>query len=510
MPIAQLGQVNLSALNVPQGLVQIVKPQFLFGGVSTNIGGFVGTASWGPVGLPMTFGNYSQYAQIFGPTINRTYDIGGHVILADSQGNGVWAGVRVTDGTDTAATVAILTNCLTLTARYTGSLGNSVSATIATGTQTGSYKLVISCPGLSSEVFDNLAQGLTGNAIWVAVANAVNNGASSIRPASAIIVATAGTGTTTPAIASYTLAGGTDGVAAITTAVLLGVDAAPRRGMYALRGTGIARFALCDLADVTSFSTQLAFAADIGAEAIATTPASDTIANAASEMATAAIDSPWAKVIFGDWIIWNDTINNVPQRLTSPQALAMGIRGNLSPQNSTLNKPIAGIVGTQSSFLGRTYGYADLQQLAAARVDVVCQDRTLSNSFIFRLGINSSSNQVLQDDAYTDVTNFLAKSVQIIANQYIGQTQTPTERRQARVALQEFLSLAQKNGIIGTADGSQAFQVILDGTNNTAASAALGFQYAYVKAIYLAIVRYFVINLEGGASVTVSNTPPQQ
>ena len=624
MPIAALGQINISALTVPQALVQIVPPQYLFGGVSTNVGGLVGTASWGPVNVPTTFGNYAQYAGIFGPTINRTYDMGAHVILAQAQGAAYFTGVRVTDSTDTAASAniqgvaatgtvtftgqptaaqiitiggtvvtfvasgavgnqvniggtlaltltalqtllagssdtnivkasysvtttaltvtyktlgtsgnsfTIATNVtgatpsgatlsgggygMTATALYTGSLGNYIATTIQPGTKNGSWKVINTCMSptgqLATEVFDNLAAGLSGNAVWVALASAVNVG-SGLRGPSQLVVLTAGAivaaPTSTPT--TYTYAGGTDGASSITSSILMGVNTVPRTGMYALQGTNVARFALCDCSDVTTFLTQATFALSIGAEAICVTPASDTLTSAATELNNQGVDTYSIKVIFGDWVIWTDTINQLPQRMTSPQAIALGLRGNLSPQNSLLNKPIYGIVGTQSSILNKQYSYADLQVLSLARMDVICLDQTLTNNFIFRLGQNASSNQVTWDDAYTDVTNFLAKSMVIIAAQYVGQTQTPDERRRARISLEQFLAFAQFNGIIGTADGSQAYQVTLDNTNNTQTSVALGFQYAYVKAVYFGIIRYFVVSLEGGASVTISSSAPGQ
>ncbi|HYA07487.1 MAG TPA: hypothetical protein VEF90_16500 [Xanthobacteraceae bacterium] len=623
MPIAQVGQVNVSALNVPQILVQIVPPQFLFNGVATNVCGIVGTASWGPVNLAQPFGNYAQYVSIFGPTINRLYDMGGHVLLAAAQGAGYFAGVRITDGTDTAAgavvpatgaaaatgsltfsanpsaaatitlngtvwtfvsaitgsnqlligtalaatltaaaavlnasadantakmtyvatatainiaAVALGTggNALTLaasaatasgavlsggtagttgvtwTAKYTGSLGNSVAVLLTKGTAANSYKIVVSCPGLATEIYDNVGANLSGLALWTALAAAINNGSSTIRPPSNIIIATAGTATAAPILASTPLSGGTDGVTSITTATFLGVDAPPRSGMYCLRHMGVAQFDLCDCSDLTSLSTQIAFGVSIGAYCIFATQPSDTISNAAAELSQYGIDSFVAKVLFGDWIIWNDSVTATPQRMTSPQAVSLGFFGNASPQRNSLNKPIQGIVGTQSTVLGKTYGYSDFQNLAAARMDVITLDRTITNNFVHRLGINTSSNPVIMGDEYTRVIFFLAKSIQVVGAQYIGANMTPTEMLQAKVALQQFLALAQTNGIIYTFDGSQAYQVVLDTSNNTQATAALGYQYAYVKAIIGPIVRYFIINLEGGSSVTISNTPPGQ
>jgi hypothetical protein len=82
-------------------------------------------------------------------------------------------------------------------------------------------KAVVSAPGLVPEAFDNIGSGLSGNALWVAIANAINNGTSAIRGPSQIIVASAGVGVTAPSAATYTLAGGTDGT---TTTVALYVD----------------------------------------------------------------------------------------------------------------------------------------------------------------------------------------------------------------------------------------------------------------------------------------------
>lgn len=626
MPITLLGQTNVSALKVPQTLVQIVPPQFLFNGVQTNVVGLVGTASWGPVGLAQPFGSYAEYATIFGPTINRMNDMGGHVILAQAQGAAFFAGVRVTDGTDTAATGTVLatgatqatgtitytvqptaastitlngtvwtfvsalttgnqlligaslaatlanaapvlnastdantakmtysasatvltitaiapgttgnsltlaagtgagtvsgatltggtagTTGLTLTAASTGSLGNTVTWSLQNGSARGSYRIVLTGKGLATEVYDSVGAGLTGNALWIALASAVNNGSSTVRPASNLVIATAGAATAAPIVGTLgnvTLAGGTDGVTSISTANLLGVNSAPRSGMYALQGQNCAQITLCDCFDLTSLSTQVSLGSQIGAYMIMATEPSDTLVNAETELSQLGIDTFVAKVLFGDWLLWIDTVNNVQARMTSPAAASIGFFGNASPQVNSLNKALNGFWGTQSTVLGRTYSAADFQILANARMDVIALDQTLSGNFIHRLGINTSSNEVIFGDEYTRTVFFLALSLNVIGNQYIGANMTPTEMLQAKTALQQFLQLAQTNGIIYTFDGSQAYQVVLDSSNNTQAQAALGYQYASVMVIIGPIVRYFVINLEAGSSVVISSTAP--
>lgn len=622
MPIAMIGQVNVSALNVPQALIQIVPPQYLFAGVPTNVGGYIGTASWGPVNLPRTFGNYAQYSQTFGPTINRLNDIGGHIILSQLQGAAYFCGVRITDGTDTAATGVVLdagvkaagtitfasqpsnnstitlngtvvtfvtsgavgnqvnigvdlaatlvalkafldastdaqiikctyavsatvltityatagtagnsftlaagtvpasngtvsgatlafgaapTTGATATAKYSGTFGAGIKINVFAGVQSGTYKIVITAPGFSPEVFDNIGLGLTGANLWAAIVSAVNNGSSTIRPASDLIVLAVGASVLAPGIVQNALSGGSDGVSSLTTAHFIGVDALPRTGMYALRGQNTAQFTLCDCTDMAALSTMEAFGLSEGTYGVFARAASDTLSAAQTALADNGIDTFTLTVIFGDWPLWLDTINNVARRTTSPAAIKMGLLGNLSPEQNTLNKPIRGIVGTQSSVLGKTYSYSDFQTLAQARMDLICLDRSLTNHFVFRQGINTSSSPVIKGDEYTRITYFLAKSLQEIANQYIGSVITPRQMRQAKIAFDTFLGFAEFNGIIGTFDGTQAYQTVIDKTNNSQATVALGYEYAYIKVIYQGILRYFIVNLEGGASVTIEN-----
>ena len=82
---------------------------------------------------------------------------------------------------------------------------------------------------------------------------------------------------------------------------------------------------------------------------IGVSPAGDTITNFATSIATAGIDSYAMKLIFGDWCYIFDPVNN-QTRLISPQGFIAGLLGNMTPSNSTLNKPHSqGIIGTQKT-----------------------------------------------------------------------------------------------------------------------------------------------------------------
>jgi uncharacterized protein len=343
--------------------------------------------------------------------------------------------------------------------------------------------------------------------IWGNLVAAVNNGQAGVRAPSNICIASIGTGTGAAVNGDTAFAGGSDGAAAITAAVMIGQDVAPRKGLYALRGTGCSVVDLRDVSDSTQWTVMLAFALSEACFVGTSSALGDTISNAASELSTAGIDGYGLKVCFGDWVYWNDQVNGV-QRLIAPATFWAGLRANLAPMHSTLNKPMAGVVGTQKSASGAgTYSQADLQALATDRLDVLANPAPGGNYFAFRFGNNVASNPAVNGENYTMMTNFLAKSIGAWAGSNIGLLQTPKQRRQAKASLDNFLlSLwrQQPEPMIGNAQGTQPWQVVLDDSNNPPDQVALGYEVAAVRVQYLAVIRWFIVNLEGGQTVTIT------
>jgi hypothetical protein len=503
MTIVQAGSINTTALVVPDLYIQIQPPQTQYlNGVPTNVLGLVGSASWGPTNSPTTVGNVAQYAAIFGPVQNRRYDLGTILAAAVQQGANNFKVVRVTDGTDTAAQVVVLTNCITFASKWTGSFGNGITVTVSAGTQSGTFKVVVAAPGLVPESFDNIGAGLSGNALWVAIAAAINSGNSVLRGPSQIITATAGAGTTAPASTTYNLAGGTDGATTINGSVLLGQDTVPRKGMYALRNTGASVVALADCADSTTWSTQIAYGLSEGSYMVDATPSGDTIANALSVKSGAGIDSYALKLCFGDWVYWLDSYNGV-LRLISPQGFMAGMLANLSPQNSSLNKQMQGIVGTQKSIANQQYSNAELQQLGAAGFDIITNPVPGGSYFGARFGRNTSSNAVIHGDNYTRMTNYIASTLNAGLGKFVGLLQSASVRAQALATLSAYFDNLQQQGMIGDPNGDPAYSCVLDASNNPASRVALGYMQADVKVKFLAVIEYFLVNVEGGQSVQI-------
>ena len=507
--IVQQGSLNTTALIVPDLYVQIVPPQnTLINGVPTNVLGVIGTASWGPVGQPMIIGSMAQYAATFGPLQARKFDMGTQTAIAAQQGASNFRCVRVSDGTDVAATVTVQTNCLTVTALYTGSFGNGVTVAISAGSKAATFRAVIGAPGFQPEVFDNVPG--TANAFWVNLAAAINGGNSVLRGPSNFVTAAAGAGTTAAATATYTLAGGTDGVATITAATLIGLDTTPRKGMYALRGQGCSVAMLADADDSTQWTTQAAFGLSEGIYMIAVSPAGTPIANGTTGTvdlkATAGLDSYAVKLMHGDWIYWNDPTSG-SVRLVSPQGFAAGRLANLSPEQSSLNKQVYGVVGSQKAGLqaaqNTTYATAELQVLIQAGIDVISNPQPGGAYWGCRAGHNSSSNASINGDNYTRLTNYIASTLAAGMGQYVGQVVNATLFQKIRGTLLSFFGNMLQVGQLGSTDGSLPYGVICDTTNNPSTLTGLGYVTANAQVQYQAINEKFIVNLEAGQTVQV-------
>jgi hypothetical protein len=510
VPISQQGSVNTTSLIVPDLYVQIVPPQNLvLNGVPTNVVGIVGTATWGPVDEPAIVGTMADYAQQFGSIVPRKYDMGTHVATAVQQGATNFRCVRVTDGTDGAASVVVPGSNASFTAIYTGSLGNNIALKLGAGTQPNTWRLSVLLSGFEPEIYD----GLVGNgaAFWTGLAAAVNSGLGPQRGPSLLIIASAGGTTASPASFSLTLgasSAGSDGATQVGSNQLVGADTPGRSGMYGLRGQGCGLALLADCDDSTTWTTQAGFGLDEGIYMILTTPAGDTITNAVATMAAAGLDCYAAKLMFGDWLWWSDQVNNTI-RLVSPQGFAVGRLANLSPEQSSLNKQIYGVIGSQrtgtpGSGQSTAYSAADLSALLGAGLDLICTPQPGGSYWGVRGGNNSSSNAAIDGDNYTRLTNYVAETLAAGMGIYVGQVININLFQQIRSTQLSFLNNMYGQGLLGSTDGSLPFSVICDTSNNPSSRTSLGYVQSDTQIQYQAINERFIVNVEGGQTVQVA------
>lgn len=350
-------------------------------------------------------------------------------------------------------------------------------------------------------------------AIWGGVTNAINNGttAAGNHPSpSGIITATVGAGTTAPTAATYTLTGGQDGASGVTAAIMVGADSAiggARTGMYALRGQKCSIGDLCDMDTSTQYTTVDAFALSEGIYMVQTLPAGTSITSGVTAKQTAGLDSYASKLQEGDWIWWNDPVNQ-SLRLVSPQGFVAGRLANLSPEQSSLNKQLYGVVGSQKSGIAgfgpaQQYSSADLQVMFLAGIDVIANPQPGGFYWGVRAGHNSSSNASIHGDNYTRMVNYIATTLNAGMGGYVGQLINQDLFRRVRATLLSFLGNLLQQGLLGTTDGSLPYSVVCDASNNPFTRTALGYLQADVQVRLQAINEFFLVNIEAGQTVQV-------
>ena len=510
MPIVQAGAVNNTALIVPDLYVEIVPPQnLILNGVPTNTLGIVGTSTWGPVGTPVITGSMSDYYLNYGPIIPRKYDMGTQVAIAVQQGAQDFRCVRVTDGTDTFASSNMPATALTMKSLYSGSLGNEILVTLQPGSKLASWVLTVTLPGVQPEVFDNIAGDPA--IFWSSLANAVNNGAGVNRSASRLITIQPNGNTSTPANCSLTLGSatpGTDGAAGVGASQLLGHDGPGRTGMYVLRGQQCGLALLSDADDPQCWPDQAAFSLEEGTYFVVTGPPGDSISNAVAIKRSVGLDCYSTKVMFGDWLWWLDQANGLT-RLVSPQAFAAGRLANLSPEQSSLNKQVFGVIGSQTSGQPQSgerssYSSAELAALFKAGIDVISNPQPAGSFWGVRGGKNSSSDLARNGDNYARLTNFIAQTLSAGMGRYVGQVITGSLFQNIRGTLLSFLQNMLNQGLLGTTDGTLPYSVICDTSNNPPSRTGLGYVQSNVQIQYQSINEKFIISLEGGQSVQIA------
>ncbi len=237
-------------------------------------------------------------------------------------------------------------------------------------------------------------------------------------------------------------------------------------------------------------------------------PAGDTVQNAVQVKQQVGLDSWAAKLMFGDWLWWSDQVNGTV-RLVSPQGFTAGRLANLSPEQSSLNKQLYGIIASQKSGApgsGQTTSYsaADLTVLLGAGIDVISNPQPGGSFWGVRGGHNSSSDPATNGDNYTRLTNYIAATLAAGMGRYVGQVINNDLFRRIRATLLSFLQNMLNQGLLGSTDGNLPFNVICDASNNPATRTGLGYVQADTQVQYQGINEKFIINLEGGQTVQVS------
>lgn len=426
----------------------------------------------------------------------------------------VFDNIGPTNAIVTSATTAPVSSSTTIVVASTVGIvvgdvisGTGVSGTPTVASITNATTLVASAAQtISSSVTLTFTPSFAQ--VWTNMAAAINSGQSGVRPASQWITATAGGGTTTPTVTQYALAGGTDGVASITSALVVGSASSPPTGMYAL-GTGWALLDVCDLDDSTKWTSIDSFANQSSGYAIQVIPTGTTVAASVSAKQTAGLDSYNSKLM-KDWCYWADPVLGI-NRLVSPQGFIAGRLGNLTPQLTSLNKNLYGVVGTEKSgLIGNvmsSYAQGDLNTLVSNGIEIISNPGAGGiHIWTARFGHNSSSNPTVHGDNYTTLTNYIAQTINAGMGPYLGQVINPQIFVNVTTTLTQYCQTLSGAGLIGKANGSIPYAIVCNTSNNPSYSIAQGILNASVQMSYQGIVEKFIINLQNGTELAISKT----
>ncbi len=141
-----------------------------------------------------------------------------------------------------------------------------------------------------------------------------------------------------------------------------------------------------------------------------------------------------------------------------------------------------------------------------AGIDVIANPQPAGNFWGVRGGFNTSTNPANDGDNYTRLTNYIAATLESGMGQFVGQPINAALFGQIRATLLSFLQAMLGQGMLGaTSTNATPFQVVCDTSNNPAARTALGYVQADVQVQYMAINEMFIVNVDGGQTVTIQN-----
>lgn len=625
------GQLNIPALQTDDAYIQIVAPPNFVTGVPTDVIGLVGTASWGPVGVPVHLGSGNDAVQQFGAmsaaSLIDSHDLATDLFLAFGQSSSqatleAWA-TRVSDGTDTPATatlavatsaaqstatiagsltvgdtlqliatssavtgspvtvsyvtraadtptlmaaaLVILINAnaalsaagvfasnvagvitiaapaplspaivwtknvtgaasetitiasttagqggVTITSLFTGLLGNGASYTISAGSTPSTWNVLLQPPTGIAELFISLPSAGFARAL----ANAINIGQNAGRgPSNSFTAVVNPPAVGLPTAGTFAFAGGTDGRSGVTTAIMLGNQAAsPPTGIFSL-GNLSPPVGICWIAGMTdpvAPATQVVFNQTFGASSLCSFASGLSVSAAIAAAAATATADP-SVLFLKDWIYFFDTVNGV-QRLVPSSPVVGGTWATLGPQQSPGNKPVRLVIGTERNSPqagNQPYSVSDIGIMESAGIVLITKPIPRGSIFGIRHGQSSSIVAVTKPAEYWRMTMYIARSAASFIGQYVDeeQSQQPDDPLRAAFKLQsnQFLKLLKSAGQIDNFLVTCAFSTSPNAQPglgmNTRESVAQHYMFALWQITYLSSVRFFVLSLQGGTTV---------
>jgi uncharacterized protein len=413
----------------------------------------------------------------------------------------------------------------TLTALYTGILGNQIKLSILPGSSSSKVNVLLTAwAGKSQEFYVGLPNT---SAFWATLSSTLSGGAGPTVAASNLArfaVAGSGSPMKPQQVIASALAGGTDG-RGVSSGQLVGSATGGATG----QGSGL--FALlpakpfCQMAscvgltdmtvapNIQEFAFQNGIAMTLN-QSINTDPT--TAVQALNEFG---IDN-YQVICFIDWCQMFDPVNNVA-RYVSPDGPLAGLCAALAPQNSPLNKQLQGVITTSRLQAIGPYNNSEVGLANTNGLALVSNPIGQGPTFGFVTAVNTSLDNIgTAPIEYTRMTNFLIQSIGANLGIYLGAPQLQRPIDPTRAAISQSLNTFL-NGMINAVPAQlDAAQVICtyDPTGemagvpgfNTNATIAAHDCSVFVAATYVSSIWYLIFTLQGGTTVSVQNVVSPQ
>lgn len=402
----------------------------------------------------------------------------------------------------------------TLTALYSGVLGNSIRMSILPGTNSTLVNVLLTAwAGKEQEYYTALPN--TG-AFWAALSAVLSGGAGPTVASSQLARFVVASSTHGPQLQVATpLAGGTDGRSGITSAQLVGSPTGGAggqgSGLYALlKCIPTVQQAWCvGLDDMTVAPLIQQIGNQSGILMGIIQPIDTDVTTAVANLNTYGIDS-YQVMCFIDWPQMFDPINNVA-RYVPPTGPLGGLCASLSPEQSPLNKQLQGVITTSRLANIGPYDDSDVGLANTNGIALVSNPIGAGPQFGFVTAVNTSLNNIgTAPIEYSRMTNFLIQSVGANLGQFLGALQSQQVVDPVRSAIKSNL-----NSFMAQLVGNSQLDAYLNLcefslTNNspgynTPTTISKHICSVFTAATYKASIWYLLFTLQGGTTVSVQN-----
>ena len=493
-----------------------------FTGPPTGLIILCGGANDGPVNSPMPFTNASSAFSTFGNDTVSSHSMVREALSAMPEGQ-QFLGSRVTDGTDTAATIDITDASsgvvATLTRKTTGSFANGATATlqVQSGTMTASpvVQVSIAYPLAVQEVYANIVAYATVGGAYAATvfqANldaAINVGGPNNAP-SPRWTATAGASVLAPQTTTFKASGGTDGTAGLTSTYLIGLDGLTgRTGIYATRGLcSGGQLVVAGLTDPTQGQTLITFAEEENCIALLAFPTGTTTTAEVTTRQTDNLANP-NLILCSDWDTVYDVVS-AKQMNVSPMGKIAGLVAAQPDYQYPGNQQVNGAVGV----MGTERIIGGINTVAAAEAAVREQNGIMYLGFMPRalngpqLGlphaVTSDGITILSDvRMLKSISAVLAQRLGSVVGTMMSSASGATFGQPAFGVARDLLDGYFQGLLAGPPQKISGYQVLLDSSNNSVTSVQGGFLIASVLVTTLSAAQYIVAALQVGKTVQI-------